>query len=66
MLSSSSEVGEGEAMRNRRSFSAGPPSDSDEAAALARRKSSLSAEVLDFDAEDDKEVMIRGSERLLY
>ena len=65
MLSSSSEVGEGEAMRNRRSFSAGPPSDSDEAA-LARRKSSLSAEVLDFDAEDDKEVMIRGSERLLY
>ena len=57
MLSSSSEVGEGEAIRNRRSYSAGPPSDSDEAA-LARRKSSLSAEVLDFDAaEDEKEVM---------
>ena len=64
MMSSSSEVGEGEAMRSRRSYSAGPQSDSDEAA-LARRKSSLSAEVLDFDVEDDKEVMNRGSERLL-
>ena len=56
MLSSSSEVGEGESIRNRRSYSAGPPSDSDEAA-LSRRKSSLSAENLDFDAEDEKEVM---------
>ena len=55
-MSSASESAEGEGVRSRRSYSAGPPSDSDEAAALAGRKSSLSAEALDYDAEDDKEV----------
>ena len=56
--SSSSEVGEGDPIRKRRSYSAGPPSEEeDEAVALSRRKASLSAEVLDFEEdEDDKEV----------
>ena len=59
-MGSSSEAGEGEGVRCRRSYSAGPPSDSDDiAAAAGGRKSSLSAEILDFDAKEDKEVMIR-------
>ena len=63
MSSSSSEVGGGEGdpiSCNSRSYSAGPHSeDSDKvvatAAALSRRMSSLSAEVLDLDAEEEEE-----------
>ena len=60
-MGSSSEAGEGEGVRCRRSFSAGPPSDFDDvtAAAGGGRKSSLSAEILDYDAKEEKEVMIR-------
>ena len=63
MCSSSSEVGGGEGdpiSCNRRSYTAGPLlEDSDKvvatAAALSRRMSSLSAEVLDLDAEEEEE-----------
>ena len=59
-MGSSSEAGEGEGVRCRRSFSAGPPSDFDDVTAAAGgRKSSLSAEILDYDAKEEKEVMIR-------
>ena len=56
-MGSSSEAGEGEGVRCRRSYSAGPPSDSDDI--TGGRKSSLSAEILDYDAKEEKEVMIR-------